>query len=181
MTTRIALLRAVNVAGHAMIEMAELRAFLTALGFTEPRTLLQSGNLVFGGGAGEDAALEQRLEQEAAKRLGLSTVVFVRGAAEWRRLIADNPFHDEAVDDPGHLHVVLLKDAVKPPAVKALQSTVVGPERIAGHGRHLYVTYPDGIGRSKLTIAVIEKRLGTRATGRNWNTVRKLDALAMPD
>jgi uncharacterized protein (DUF1697 family) len=180
LTARIALLRAVNVAGHATIEMAKLRALLTALGFEEPRTLLQSGNLVFCGGSGDDAAVEQQLEREAAKRLGVSTDVFVRTADEWRQLIKRNPFEDEAEHEPRLLHVVLLKDAVKAPAVAALQASVKGPEQIAGHGRHIYVTYPNGSGRSKLTIAAIEKELGTRGTARNWNTVLKLDAFASP-
>jgi uncharacterized protein (DUF1697 family) len=62
--------------------------------------------------------------------------------------------------------------------VTALQAAVKGRERVQARGRHAYIVYPDGIGTSKLTIGAIEKHLGTRATGRNWNTVLKMAALA---
>jgi uncharacterized protein (DUF1697 family) len=70
-----------------------------------------------------------------------------------------------------------LKSPPKPAAVKALQAAIRGPEQIAVRGRELYATYPAGIGRSKLTVALIEQKLGVRGTGRNWNTVLKLAAL----
>jgi uncharacterized protein (DUF1697 family) len=62
----------------------------------------------------------------------------------------------------------------------ALQAAVTGPEVIRAAGRELYVTYPDGMGRSRLTGGLIERKLKSRATARNWNTVLKLEALARP-
>jgi uncharacterized protein (DUF1697 family) len=49
---------------------------------------------------------------------------------------------------------------------------------INADGRHLYIVYPAGIGKSRLTNVLIEKKLGIRGTARNWNTVLKLAALA---
>lgn len=178
MTTHVALLRAVNVAGHQQVAMSDLRALLSGMGFSDVRSLLVSGNLVFGGGSGDGPALERRLEAEAAKRLGLETDFFVRTADEWRALVAKNPFPEAAERDPGHLVVMLLKDAPGAARARALQRTITGREEIRAVGRQAYVTYPDGIGRSKLSVVRIEKGLGTRGTGRNWNTVLKLDALA---
>jgi uncharacterized protein (DUF1697 family) len=74
--------------------------------------------------------------------------------------------------------VGFLKEAPDSAAVTALQKAIVGREVVRAIGRHAYVVYPDGIGRSKLTSAIVEKKLGTRGTGRNWNTVLKLQALA---
>jgi uncharacterized protein (DUF1697 family) len=71
-----------------------------------------------------------------------------------------------------------LKSAPRAPQVEALRAAIKGRERVEVDGRHAYLFYPDGIGRSKLTNAVIESRLGARGTGRNWNTVQKLAALA---
>ena len=71
-----------------------------------------------------------------------------------------------------------LKDAPDAADVKALQAAVKDREVIRADGRQAYIVYPDGIGRSRLTSALIEKKLGTRGTGRNWNTVVKLNALA---
>lgn len=178
MPTFIALLRAVNLGQHNKVAMADLRGLLDELGMEDPRTLLQSGNLVFRSDASKTVELERRLETEAKARLGLETDVFVRTAEEWRKVVQGNPFPEEAESDPGHLLVFALKEAAGRAAVKALQEAIRGREVVRGKGRHAYVVYPDGIGRSRLTNAVIEKHLGTRGTGRNWNTVLKLHALA---
>ena len=89
-----------------------------------------------------------------------------------------NPFPAEAKSDPGHLVVMCLKSAPGREAVSALQQAISGREVIRAKGREAYIVYPDGIGRSRLTTALIEKKLGTRGTARNWNTVMKLAALA---
>lgn len=180
MTTHIALLRAVNLGSRNAVAMADLRDFLARLGLTDPRTILQSGNAVFQSGKQAPAAVERLLETEAPKQLGLQTDFFVRTGMEWGALVAANPFPEEAERDPAHLVVMCLKAAPDPKAVAALQASIAGREVVRAVGRQAYVVYPDGIGRSRLTNAVIEKKLGTRGTGRNWNTVLKLAALA-PD
>jgi len=178
MTTYIALVRAVNVAGRNMLSMADLRAFLEAVGMREPRTLLQSGNALFESTASSSAAVEKKLETEAAKRLGVKTQFFVRSAKEWNAAIAANPFPAAARDDPGHLILLCLERAPEKASVTALQKAIQGREVVKASGQHLYAVYPDGVGRSKLTNAMIEKHLGCATTGRNWNTVLKLGALA---
>ena len=180
MTTYVALLRAVNLPGHNKVAMRDLCGMLADLGFAEPRSLLQSGNLVFRGAPSLTAKVERRLEEAAAERLGLSTEFFVRTAPEWRDLIAANPFPEAAERDPGHLLVLTLRDAPGEAAVSALQAAIRDREVVRAVGRQAYVVYPDGIGRSRLTYALIERELGTPGTGRNWNTVQKLAALAGP-
>ena len=177
MTTYIALLRGVNVGGQKKVAMPDLRAFITDLGFDDVRSLIQSGNLVFRGSARTGADLERLLEAEAQERLDLRTTFFIRNAEEWAAVIAHNPFPDAAATDPNHLVVMCLKDAPHVGAVKALRDAIKGPETIRTQGKHLYIVYLAGIGRSKLTIKLIEAKLGTQGTGRNWNTVLKLAAL----
>ena len=178
MTTHIALLRGINVGGNKKVAMADLRDLLTQLSFGEPRSLLQSGNLVFRSEALTGADLERLLDAEVEKRLGLKTELFVRTPEEWKAVIESNPFPDEAERDPGHLIVMFLKKAPDVQEVEALQAAIQGREVVRAVGRQAYIVYPDGMGTSKLTINVIEKKLGTRGTGRNWNTVLKLGALA---
>jgi uncharacterized protein (DUF1697 family) len=178
MSAHIALLRGINVGGRCLVSMADLRDLFESLGFTGARTLLQSGNVVFDAGAKSAAALERVLEAETAKRCGVPAAYFIRTAAEWEKIIARNPFPAEAKKDPGRLIVTFLKEAPQAKDVKALQAANKGREVIRAADRHLYVTYPDGMGRSKLTNALIERVLGTRATARNWNTVLKLAASA---
>jgi uncharacterized protein (DUF1697 family) len=174
----IALLRAVNLGNYNQVAMADLRDCLGRLGLGNPRSLLQSGNLVFQSDERRGDKLERLLETEVEKRLGLRTDFFVRSAEEWKALVSHNPFPKEAERDPGHLVVVCLKAAPDAAALKALQEAITGPELVGAEGKQAYVVYPNGIGRSRLTMTMIEKKLGARGTGRNWNTVLKLEALA---
>ena len=181
MPTYIALLRGINVGGRNKIAMADLRTLFVSAGFADARTLLLSGNVVFEGPRQSGAALEQLLEAETQSRFGLSIDYMVRTAAEWKRIIAGNPFIEDAKRDPSHTLVMCLKSPAKPAAVQTLNDEIKGREIVRAAGKQLYMIYPDGIGRSKLTNAVIEKKLNVRGTARNWNTVLKLDALADAD
>lgn len=176
MATYLALLRGVNVGGNKLVAMADLRHLLEELGFASPRSLLQSGNLIFESGARPVAGLERLLDAEAEKRLGLKTTFFVRTAKEWSAIIARNPFPDEARRDPGHLLLLCLRAAPPAGAAKALAAAITGREVVRSDGKQAYIVYPDGVGRSRLTTALLDRTLG-RGTARNWNTVLKLGAL----
>ncbi|HWB39941.1 MAG TPA: DUF1697 domain-containing protein [Gemmatimonadales bacterium] len=176
-TACVALLRAVNLGPHNKVAMGDLRTVLEDLGLKEPRTLLQSGNVVFRTTRRPAATLERMLETETERRLGVRTEYHVRTAEEWRAVVAGNPFPAEARDDPSHLLVVFFKATLQVGAVAALRAAIAGRERVEAHAREAYIVYPDGIGRSKVTTALVEKTLGGRGTGRNWNTVLKLAEL----
>jgi uncharacterized protein (DUF1697 family) len=177
MTSYIALLRGVNVGGNKMVAMAELRDMLTSLGFLDAKTLLQSGNAVFRGKTQAPAKLEKFLEAETAKRLKLTCDFHVRSAEDLRAAIDANPLKAEAQKDPSRLLVTFYKAPLDTAAVKAAQTAIDGPEIVRCDGRHLYMYYPDGQGNSKAG-AVVGKILKVNGTGRNWNTVLKLAALA---
>jgi len=174
----IALLRPVHVTGYNRVAMTDLAGLPRRLGLAGARTLLQSGNLVFEASRQSSDDIETRLETGCEHYLGFATDFFVRSAAEWRALVARNPFRREAKADPARLVVTFLKTAPAAASVDDLRAAIKGHERIEISGKQAYVVYPDGIGRSKLTNAMIEKRLGARATARNWNTVTKLGSLA---
>jgi uncharacterized protein (DUF1697 family) len=176
--TRIALLRGINVGGNRMVAMAALRGLCEKLGFENAQTLLQSGNLVFQCADREGEALEQQLEREIEKRLKVQCAVLVRTVKEWDALIARNPFVSEAKTEPSRLIAYCLKTTPARGAADALRAAIAGPERVEVDGRQAYLWYPVGIGASKVTPNLVEKKLGTIATGRNWNTVQKLAALA---
>ncbi len=172
----VALLRAVNVGGRRSVAMRALRDAASSAGFSDVRTVLQSGNLVFDA-AGPSAAIEQALEGAIPSHVGLEVDCFVRSDREWEALVRGNPFPAEARTDPGRLVVMCVKAAPDANAVRTLSAAITGPERLRAIGRQLYIVYPDGIGRSRLTGALIERVLGTRGTARNWNTVLKVAAM----
>jgi uncharacterized protein (DUF1697 family) len=175
-----ALVRGINVGGYKMVAMADLRELMADLGFADAHTLLQSGNIVFRSAVKPPLQIERLLETETAKRLDIQAEFFVRTAAELQALVSRNPFRAEASRDPARLVVMFLKQAPDRSGVTALQAAITGRETVRTDGKHAYIVYPDGIGRSRLTGTLIEKKLGTRGTARNWNTVLKLRALANP-
>lgn len=181
MSVHVALLRGINVGGRNRVAMSDLRELCGALRLGGARSLLQSGNLVFQSDKLAGAALERLLEAETAQRLNVSPDYLARSAAEMEQIVAGNPFLREAKDDPSHLLVMFLKTVPAAKRVQALQSALDGPETIRCIGKQLYIVYPAGIGRSKLTGTLIERQLDTRGTGRNWNTVLKLAALCRED
>jgi len=176
MSRRIALLRGVNLGANRRVAMADVRAVFEAAGFDAVASLLQSGNLVFEAGTASDAEVEARAEQVLLDRLGLITEVVVRDADAWRAMIAANPFPDEAMADPSHLVVMAMKTAPAEGA-EAAMAAIPGRERARVIGAHAYIYYPDGIAGVRLIGAPLDRALGARSTGRNWNTVLKLAAM----
>jgi uncharacterized protein (DUF1697 family) len=178
--TYVGFLRAVNV-GDRKVGMADLRRAVEALGFSAVRTLLNSGNVVFRAEERSAAAVERRLEAGCARPLGLPVEFMVRGRAELEAAIAANPFAAFARDDPGHLLLVFLKSAPSVEVGTTFAEGLDGPEEARVQGTVAYVTYPAGIGTSRLTLPRIEAALGTRGTGRNWNTVNRVVSIARED
>lgn len=170
----VAFLRAVNVGGTGKIAMTELKALAEDIGLAAPKTLLQSGNLVFEAGAKSSAAIEKLLEREIAKRFAIQPDVMVRTARQLRTAMDQNPFPKQAKSDPARLHVHFLKTPTDAAAVASLSRAIKGREIVKGAGSEVFIYFPDGAGNSKLTNAVIERHLGARGTARNWNTITKL-------
>lgn len=179
MTTYAAFLRAVNLGDHQRVGMAELRALVEGLGYREVRTLLASGNLVFTGAPIRTVEIERRLESETVRKLGLRTAFIVRTAQELSACREHNPFSRESERDPSHLVVVFLRDEPTRAAWASLQAAIPGPEVVRGWGKHAFVYYAGGIGNSRLTGALIDRKLGTVGTGRNWTTVGKVASAAL--
>jgi uncharacterized protein (DUF1697 family) len=172
-----ALLRGINVGGNKKVPMADLRAMTARLGFDDPKTLLQSGNLVFSAKTQPMEKLEQLLEAATRKHIGVECSYLLRSADEWVKVVAANPFKAQAKSDPAHLTVTFCREAPAAAALQALRAEARGKEDFRAVGRELFVWYSDGIGTSKLALALSKNRLGTICTARNWNTVTKITAL----
>ncbi|HZE32413.1 MAG TPA: DUF1697 domain-containing protein [Actinoallomurus sp.] len=174
MTRYVALLRAVNLGSHKKLPMAELRRLLTAGGYGDVQTYLQSGNAVFTTDEPRErvaADIEERLVAE----LGLSTEVILRTADELEEVIERNPME---VGDPARYTVVFL---LKPPApdwLNGVDLAEFAPDEMRAAELELYLNLPNGIGRAKLPIA-LGRRLKVPATMRNWRTVLNLRSLAV--
>jgi uncharacterized protein (DUF1697 family) len=174
----VSMLRAVNVTGHNMIKMEELRALYEELGLRDAQTYIQSGNVVFRTSQRDPSRLAERIADAIEDRFGFRPGVLVRTSSDLRNAIAGNPFPAQAAAEPGKLLVVFLSADPHPEARDKALGIKVGPEELRIAGRELYIYFPDGQGRSKLSFTLVEKTLKTPGTGRNWNTVNRLLAMA---
>jgi uncharacterized protein (DUF1697 family) len=175
MTAFVALLRSVNLAKTSRMTMADLRAAVDGLQLRAARTIAHTGNILFEADAAIPA-LEKGIHDAITKAFGFNTEVFVRDAAGFRALVEHNPFPEHAKADPAHLVAMVMRKAPPAEAVAAARAAIVGREEIAAVGADVYLWYPDGIGTSKFSGGLIERRLGQLGTTRNWNTVLKIAA-----
>jgi uncharacterized protein (DUF1697 family) len=173
MARLVALLRAVNVGGRNKVPMADLRALATSLGYDDPVTYVQSGNLLVTTAA-RPATVERALTDAIEREMGVTTTVMVRTAAEMASIAAADPYADEA--DPTKRSTVFLTAAPAEPG--ALSPDRFAPDRFTVIGRELYLHLPNGMGRATFSMPVVERALQVRGTARNATSVAKLAALA---
>lgn len=173
MTIFVSMLRGVNVGGHGRIKMEPLKQLHEALGLRRVETLLQSGNVVFETTLKDREKLARRIEQELERRFELQIEVIVRSLGEIRDLVERGPLLSPRAD-PSKLLVMFLSRVPDARALADLVKSHKGPEMLEPRGPEIYLYYPEGVGRSKLSGAYIENRLGVSGTARNWNTLTKL-------
>lgn len=171
MSAYVALLRGVNLGPSHRVPMAELRTLCTSLGLRQVATYLQSGNVVFSDDRPPDEIAEL-LERSLATRFGFAVPVILRTAAEMARIAEQHPFEDRQ-DDPVKLHVFFLAEIPDAAALERWHPERFAPDETSVDGREIYVHFPNGMGRSRLTV-----NLGVPATARNWRSVRALGEMA---
>ncbi|HET6506154.1 MAG TPA: DUF1697 domain-containing protein [Baekduia sp.] len=172
MPRQIALLRGVNVGPTTKVAMADLRGAFAELGFTDIKTYVNSGNVVF---SGRKASLA-KVERAIAGVCGWDVPVVLRTQDELADVLEANPLGDVA--DNASRHLVLFADApIDAAKASDLDADALAPEAFAIRGREAYLWLPNGVQRSPLAKAMNEKRFGVRLTGRNFRTVDKLASL----
>ncbi|CAM5355169.1 DUF1697 domain-containing protein [Streptomyces atroolivaceus] len=174
-TMYAALLRGINVSGHRRVPMAELRTLLGELGHEAVATYLQSGNAVFRSASGDEGALAAGLERAIEKRFGFPVDCLVRSGAYLAGVAEACPFPAAELEGK-QVHVTYFDKAVDAARFASLDADAYRPEEFRLGDRALYLYAPDGLGRSKLAVALGRPALnrGLVATSRNWNTVVKL-------
>jgi uncharacterized protein (DUF1697 family) len=172
-TVFVSMLRAVNVGGHSQIKMEALEEAYVALGLGDVRTLLQSGNVVFSSRLKDRGALAKRIMQEIERRFDLHVEVVIRTLDEVRTIVQRGPALSPRADR-SKLLVMFLQGVPDAQGAAALVKQHKGPEMIEIRGPEIYLYYPDGVGKSKLSAAFIENKVKVAGTARNWNTITKL-------
>jgi uncharacterized protein (DUF1697 family) len=177
MTAFVSLFRGINVGGHQKIRMNDLKEVHEALGLKDVFPYIQTGNVVFTNNEADVARLRRHIEDGFEKKFGFHVEVFVRTSAELRDIIEKNPFQSQPSRESKWVVVLFLAACPDDTAQEDLLKTYAGPEELFITGKEVYIYYTSGIGRSKLSLSLIEKKLKTVGTARNWNTILQLQKL----
>lgn len=169
MPTYAALLRGINVGGKNRIKMPALKAAFEEVGFDDVATYIQSGNVIATSTLAAKT-LASRLESALEKRFGFRPRTMVRTRAQITKVLAANPFADR---DPSKVHVGFLVSAPpkKPTAASTIES---GADRAIIIGAHIYLYYPNGVGRTEMTRTPMWREINDICTVRSLRTVTKL-------
>ena len=178
MPTYISLLRGINVGGHNKVPMKQLATLFETLGFSDVRTFIQSGNVVFKAPKSSTESLSKKIEKSIEAEFGFSVSVVTRTPEDLTRAIEGNPFRKECKAEPAKVHIAFLGGPPSAEATKKLAGMATATEQLHCSEEGIYLYYRDGMGRAKLTGALIERVLGVKATARNWNTVTNLHEMA---
>jgi uncharacterized protein (DUF1697 family) len=178
MPVLISMLRGINVGGHNKVKMDALRALYEALKFEDPRTYVQSGNVIFRSKEKISPTLAKKIQNAIGREFGCCPEVILRSTDELRKAIAASPFPANRGLEPGKILVTFLAAEPGPDAHATLLKLKSHPEEIHLKGRELYFYFPTGAGRSKLPWSTIAQMLKTEGTARNWNSVTKMLEIA---
>lgn len=178
MTIHVALLRGINIGAKKRIRMDALRALIEALGHHNPRTYVNSGNVVFT--ASDDttnADLASAIETGLRDQHGLDVPVVVRTGPELAAIVDANPFPQVAAT-PKLLHVSFLSNVPDPALVDALAGVERGEDEYRVEGPNIYLHYPNGLSGGVFMLNGFDRALKVTSASRNWNTVTKLTEMS---
>lgn len=176
MTECVALLRGINVGRAKRVAMADLRELVAGLGHANVRTVLNSGNVVFGAARGDTGALAAAIAAGIEARFGFASRVVVVTAAELAAIVQENPLLDVGTN-PSRLLVAFVAQPAALDAAVPLLREAWAPDALAVGRRAAYLWCADGVIGSRLSQA-FGRQFGETATTRNWSTVLKLQAAA---
>jgi len=175
----ISLLRGINVSGQKKIKMADLKSLYEDLGYHSVITYIQSGNVIFETGEKDKASIQMKIESAIKTSFKFEVPVILRTTNELKKIIKQNPFEVKDLSaDGSKVLVSLLSGKPEKPKVIEIKKFAADAESLESKGMEIYLHCPNGYGKSKLSNAFVETKLGLSATTRNWKTIIKLSELS---
>ena len=176
----LALLRGINVSGKKIIKMEDLRKLIEGLGYTNVKTYIQSGNVIFSADEKAKDKLGKAIEAAIEKQYGFDVSVFITDKKAVENAVDNNPFAEGREEEPAgfkKLYVTFMSNIPSQENKEKLLSAPIGEDLIAFADDVLYFKLESKASDSKLSNNLIESKLKVRATTRNWNTTLKLLAM----
>lgn len=175
--TYVALLRGINVGGTNRLPMGDLARMFEDAGGQAVRTYIQSGNVIFVSTPSESQRIREMVTATVRDTMGTPIPIILRSIQELTHVVAENPFLSES-QDLRTLHVGFLADPPPAGMVSCLDPNRSPPDAFAVRGNEIYLHLPNGMARTRITTAYLERTLATQATFRNWRTVLSLLRIA---
>lgn len=176
MKTHLALLRGINVSGKNIIKMEEFRKLLTAIGFNNVSTYIQSGNVFFESDKTIDFSVE--ISKLIKDNYGYDIKVLMVNKNDLAFVLQNNPFFEKvgssAQENTKNLYISFLSEIPKKEDYNELLALDFKGDEFVLQERFLFLKYKDSAANTKLDNKIIENKLKVVSTTRNWNTVNKL-------
>ena len=175
MHTYISILRGINVSGQKKIIMTDLVKLYEDLGFTDVKTYIQSGNVVFNSTKKvSNSMLVKQIETKINEIYGFQVPVIIRTVDELSKIIASNPFKNETSEN---LYITFLSNLPNSNHLENLTELNYLLDEFIVIEKEIYLNV-SSYGTTKLSNSFFENKLKVTATTRNWNTVNKLLAIS---
>ncbi len=176
----VSILRGINVSGQKKIKMTDLKSLYASLGFQDVITYIQSGNVIFTTDSNNKTELKEKIEKAIEEKYAFRVPVVIRTHREISDIIDNNPLGPiDLVKDGTRVLLTFLSSQPSQDRISELQHHVAAPEQLFVTKKEVYLYCPNGYGKSKLSNTFLEKKLGVRATTRNWKSVLKLYELSL--
>lgn len=174
----VCLLRGINVGGAHKIKMAELRTLLSSNGFENVTTYIQSGNILFKSTIESTSKIDYKIKSIIKHHYGYDLNIMTLSINSLDEIIASNPFLN-GENDYSKLLVTVFQTKPSKTGTQEVQNFVQKTdERLDFKNRFMFLHCPNGYGKTKLTGKLLDRKLGTRGTTRNWKTILKLEELS---
>lgn len=175
MTIYIALLRGINVGGHRLIKMSDLKQLLETMGLDKVQTYIQSGNVLFVTKQ-DSKQLSQRIQHEIETKFGFSVPVILRTSIELDQIIKNCPFKVDTLLEGESIQLSLLAELPPLEGLSHLLKFQNGIDEYQIEGENIYLFFRQSIRNSKLAAQL--QKIGVPSTIRNWKTINKLATMA---
>ncbi len=174
MNLYVALLRGINVGGKNLIKMTDLGAYFESLGFTNVRTYIQSGNVIFGTGETDEAKLVTQLEEVLSKNFNYESSLVLRSNEEMRNIVANAPAGFGSEPDAYRYDVLFLKEPLTPAEAMQTVNPKEGVDQAYAGNRVLYFSRLTSKASQSHLTRIVGTPVYQSLTIRNWNTTTRL-------
>lgn len=174
MNTYIALLRGINVSGHKIIRMADLKKAFEDMGFSDVKTYIQSGNIIFKAKSTLADDLERKIEKMIQDVFLFDVTAIVKEHSDLVTILKQNPFPEKDLKNNEKLFFTLLSHTPEKQNLETLLATDGGADELMIIDQTIYVICRAGYSETIYTTNFLEKILKVKATSRNIATIKKL-------